>query len=268
MSWLEMRWVAEEAVDLFERAHGPQTASPSNGRFARDLMETWILANVLAEYDALLCSPSGKILRAPDMVCLHGDRLDYCSWSPPVDKDASFNFFFERSAAGAFTWEDLEQRFCFLDAASGRITLKNNSVSLLMGATTWHDRLMEKAVPDIKELLGHAICWNPVNLPKTIEELMSPIGLELPAMGVAGQAGSSDDEEMRADIRGKRNRGRPSMVPLILEAYDDEYPNGHQIVGVTWDQVTGRLMARTGKHLRADHVAKTVNRRSDSPRPE
>lgn len=197
--------------------------------FESDLISNIIMANVLLEFDTLVCSPMGDILRAPELMLLHSDRLDWCHWCWPVRETPEFLSYFEQFDKGNFSGQELANRYCFIDSFSGVIELKNNSI-INFGAASHFGRPTSKADKSkhlitkfvsqaIEPFIGWAVVWNSANLPKSTMELLQGIGMLDESWSIPMQADGKSFPEI-----GKRKRG-PKPTGARNEFYR-RYPGG------------------------------------------
>tara|TARA_R110002051_G_scaffold57104_11_gene105915 strand:- start:8458 stop:9339 length:882 start_codon:yes stop_codon:yes gene_type:complete len=156
--------------------------NPKDARFAIQILELWVLANVMDTFDAVLCSPTGVRLECPPMIKTHGDAFDWWSWPlsrKKIDQSEAHGYF-ENFRKGQFSILDAQARFCVIDYETGLIKLKPNSTRLLYSSSyghgDTHEGLQDFLERQVRPLIGWSICWNPESLPETEQELFDRLG--------------------------------------------------------------------------------------------
>ncbi len=168
---LHQKLVADEYVE-----------NAAEARFALQVSQLWVLANVLDTFDAVLCSPTGMTMRCPPPICAHGDALDWWTWplaGPKFGTGEAYGYL-EYFRQGTFSISDAMARFCVIDADSGLIKLKPNSIRLCNLSSYGHGA-DEKTIrtfinEQVRPIIGWSICWNPADIPKTKGEIYTSLG--------------------------------------------------------------------------------------------
>lgn len=256
VSWSDAMHLLHEWRETLECVDPEISTEPQRKEFARDVLHAWMLATLLATSSPMICSPNGKILTAPFCYVAHGDMLHWCFMRLPVNGCTEFDFYFKRNAEGFFNGEDLLARFCLLDAHTGLITIKNNSLALIKSAG-WDapDKVLLAMAERHK---GWAVCWRAGDFPSSAIDFFASALFQFSD----GTFADEDDNPNQAKFQEVKNAGgRPSLTSDILDAYDAIYPYGHRILdGEHWENVTRKLSAHSGRAFKPDTVAKAVNR--------
>jgi hypothetical protein len=163
--------------DTQSRADSQKDVSERN--FCSSIVTYIWICDILLQFDTLVCASDGQTMRAPDLLVLHADRLDWCNLNFPIRKCAEFSYYFDLFDKGVFDGQDLADRFCFIDPLTGTITLKNNSLSSMDMAShlDLNSRDLSRYLDHIvKPYLGHSIVWNSTNFPDEIHDLLDDLG--------------------------------------------------------------------------------------------
>ncbi|MEM8631093.1 MAG: hypothetical protein AAGF74_07645 [Pseudomonadota bacterium] len=221
-------------------------------RFARALIEACILSKLLIWKDVAICSPTGVVMKPNNAFFLHSDRLDWCFWHHPIRETLEFRKFYELFDEGSFTSVDLFERFCCIDAVTGLITEKNNSVARLTRAlhgSSSPDAAQSVFDRGVRPFLGWAIVWHPSDVPETLSELFEQIGiLEAASLKPEGR------------VRASR-AGRPRKIEPALSAYNEMYPAGHEILGDSWKMVAKAISDRIGICVSEDTIRRALGKK-------
>lgn len=211
--------------------------------FARDYLEIWLLAHLVKFFPPLLCSPEGISLRVDETFFIHGDRLDWIHLSWPLDEMPELSNFFKFVDNHDFNGTDLRRRFCFFDAETGVMTLKNNSKELFDLAIHTYDDYSHDIAKVITPFLGWSMHWPEADLPsdaELVQHLIPDTANKWNWKSVFGD----DENETEQERRYRRT------IDEILQAY----PNGKT---ETWSHVE----RKTGYSRRSiERALKEANR--------
>lgn len=147
----------------------------SEVEFTSSLIAFKYVSEILLQFDTLVCSPEGQTMRAPDLMLLHSDRLDWCYLDVPIRNIHEFQYYFELFDEGRLNADDIADRFCFIDPFMGTITLKNNSLTNMAKAS--HINLNSNDVErfyqqGVKPYLGNSIVWSAKKFPDEVVDLL------------------------------------------------------------------------------------------------
>lgn len=208
------------------------------GWFDYALAMNGILAKVLKDSDPVLCSNQGALVRLPDVLGMHMDRLDWCDFNWPFRDEPTFSEYYKGFDAGTFSERDLNDRFCFVDRVSGLIALKNNSLSGFSRAC--HFDLTDADLKRIetylvRPFLGWSVAWNPKDLPDTGIEILHWYGWCKEDWNIAPLLG---EENEKSRSMGRKRGRKPSSAKA---EYFRRYPAGKP-EGVSYEAIALELV--------------------------
>lgn len=154
-----------------------------------NILSAWILTKVIQEFETLVCSPHGSLMRAPPQLRSHLDELQWCypwviegektGWS--LRNTSEFSRYFEIFDQKKKSFPNIADRLCFIDATSGTVTVKNNSLNYLIN---WggEDRIGAQNLIDkvIRPYVGWSMVWDPDEFPETLWEVLQMLGVDQP----------------------------------------------------------------------------------------
>ncbi len=137
------------------------------------------LTKVLKNFDTLLASPDGKVMRPDEYVFLHMDRLDWVYPSWPIRECTELRTIIGLFDEGKFNGYDLSQRYCFLDFSLGTIGKKNNSISGFRRSSHFgDDDLSDRYVKThVEPFVSWAVVWNEDHFPENYPQFFEDIGV-------------------------------------------------------------------------------------------
>ena len=196
-----------------------------NGQFARELMMEILLARLLELSPPLACSPNGTVMQLSEPFFLHADRLDWIHIRWPLDEMSEFSSYFDYHKAGKFSGISVRQRYCFIDAELGLITIKHNSRRLFDSA--WHssEQWGSQMISLAENFKGWSLCWNESDLPTSHDLVSQAFPVE------AGQSFWMAAFSEQTDPMGNSS---DRILSMLLEAY----PEGKKD---KWDIVERRV---------------------------
>ncbi len=216
--------------------------------FTADILICMHISDILLQFDTLLCSSTGIVMRAPDHLLLHADRLDYCHLYKPLREQNQFATYFELFDKGSFGGSDIAARFCFIDGADGMIRLKNNSATLHSLASNYHWEVSSYEAHHrhaVMPYLNYSLVWNPESFPDEIPDLLGELGRFEPHWDVSGM---QDQQEAKGATKAKRG-AKPTGA---REEYYSRYPNGKPN-DISFDAISAEL-AEAGKPISARQI--------------
>lgn len=154
--------------------------------FHKDILRGWALTKVIQEFETLLCSAAGTLMRAPPMVGSHLDELQWCypwlsdeahsGWS--LRTTTEFSNYFRILDDAEYYSPSITDRLCFVDAETGTIKIKNNSQNYLVDWQGLEETDAAKLVEIvIKPYLGWSLVWNPDEFPETLWDVLEILGI-------------------------------------------------------------------------------------------
>lgn len=144
-------------------------ADPANARFAGDLMREFLFVRLLELSPPVLTSSSGAVMRVSEDFFIHGDQLHYVYLRWPIDTMPKLSSYFSYSRLNGFNGQSLRERYCFFDANTGLITLKNNSLSLYQSASGRDDAGCDSMFRMAESFRGWSLCWRDEDLPSNYD---------------------------------------------------------------------------------------------------
>lgn len=142
------------------------------------LLSAYLMANFMLSTPVSMCSPTGTVLRAPEVALVHADRFDYCVWDWERHESSQFRIFYQSATDGSLKAANPWDRFCFAEQFSGSINLKNNSIKTVLRASHSWDLNEADVKRVITHFLGWALCWHADDIPKKTEMIFNAMGGE------------------------------------------------------------------------------------------
>ena len=187
-----------------------------------ELITHTCLAKIMLEMDTLVCSTSGQIMRAPEHLFLHQDRLDWCYWTWPIRATTEFSGYFKFFDEGKFPPGSIAERYCFIDPLTGLISMKNNSLSGFMSSYHFDVEayeLQSMVRRTVDPFLGHSIVWRNSEFPESLVEILLHIGAVSKEWGI-------DLASINSGQVNSKNRRRGPKPTGAREEYFRRYPEG------------------------------------------
>lgn len=261
-------WAREVARDL---AWAKRTVKDDDGYSLkqmpgeRDAVECWAMAKFLSNTFAMLCSTEGVAVRAPSIISKHLDQIEMLPIPIPIEESSlqmpKFGKNFELEPHYFF-----RDRFAYFDWHTGCIsTTKAESEGLIgsrgdsqfsKASTKYLLNRQSHVTSQLAKFEGWSICANEKAIGPTMEELYGAFGvdeallaqIELDASGYFAFFGESHKDRLR-----KRDRA--------LQAYQDKFPNGHEITGVTLKEATNEVSEIVGAIVSVDTMRRALGRK-------
>lgn len=138
---------------IYERGHDDD--------FALSLIFHCLLSKLLMDFDTLLTSSSGNVIRPDDYIFLHLDRLDWVYPRWPIRDTPELGRIYELFDKGGFNGHSLAERYCFLDYYTGTIKMKNNSISGFKTCSHFgEDAISQRYIEaQVEPFVSHAVVW-------------------------------------------------------------------------------------------------------------
>ena len=203
--------------------------------FEAVLLTHFVVASIMLDFDTLLCSPDGTVLRAPEGLLLHMDRLDWCGWQYPPRSNAEFHGYYKALDEGTFLPRNIADRYCFMDGFSGVVALKNNSLSGYKRAahSDWHEGDVERLKTQVVDpFIGWSIAWNYSKFPMTVFEIIRDHGLFQDDWHIDDKL-SEESSRHNPAHRGRKPFGAKSEY---FRRYPDSKPDF-----VSWEAISAEL---------------------------
>lgn len=182
-----------------------------------------MMGKVLEFFDTLICSPDGKVLRAPNDLFIHGDSLEYCPISYPARDEPEYNNYFKLFDEINFTGGDIGERFGFIDCLKGLVIIKNNSKEMyeassagVYGGGSDYQNFIKTLVEPFR---GWSIVWNSNNFPNEIRTVVDLAG------GLREHWSFPEDSQLNFKNANKRVKRGAKPTGARSEFYR-RYPDG------------------------------------------
>lgn len=208
----------------------------------RAILHAWVLTKVIQEFETLVCSHDGSLMRAPSLLGTHIDELQWCypwlsdgaksGWS--LRKTTEFFRYFEIFDKDKYSFPNIVERLCFVDGETGVVTVKNGSLRYLMNWGRINkisaEILIEKA---IKPYVGWSLVWNPDEFPETLWDVLEMLGVE--------QTDWQGSSEKHTDTSKKGRKG-------LVQARGEFSKLSPQELSLPLKEIAILLRDRTGEH--------------------
>ena len=215
--------------------------------FTSHILGACILSKLVMEYSPSLCSAEGRLMRIPEAMLLHADRLDWCHWRWPIRSCSEFHGFFQSydkwTENMSLPRVNLYERFCFLDPVTGLVSIKNNSAATFSSASHSFYYDLNESKKYIANVVtpfeGWAWVWKKTDFPEKLFDVFTALGIDEPSWGLL------DD---KVQIKEPRKRGRPNSG--AEKAFYELRPNGKESED-TWESLVAEMLEVKGIRISA-----------------
>ncbi|WP_413717391.1 hypothetical protein [Silicimonas sp. MF1-12-2] len=192
-------------------------------QFDVEVVAFWLLVNICDQYEPTICSPSGHLLKAPEPLFFHPDQFFYFFLDFPLREMAELATIYQEYDAKRMNGSDFWDRFCCIDADSGLVTHKNQTIRHLInfyeGGEALEQGTSEIFEKHVKPFLGWSIVLDPSNLPETNGQLLKDLLL--------GESYWYDGDDSKVQERMKKRGPKPSGAKSeFLLRYPEGIPEG------------------------------------------
>lgn len=207
-----------------------------NGRFFDTaLIKFWIFTHILDNLDPCVCSPEGRVLKAPWPIFYHPDEFSLFFLNFPLRGMAELIMVYSEYDAGRMKEKDFWERFVCIDETTG--TIKEKVQTARHFELTFFDRKPEHKEmasaginEHVKPYLGWSIVIDQNNIPDTFEEWNENLGL--------GEKHWFSNTNHEVERTRKKLGRKPSGAK---EEYYRLYPNGKPDE-ISYDAIEAELL--------------------------
>lgn len=260
--------VAEEVRQLARDLSWSVRTKPVEGGFQviqvpgeRDAIECWLLCQFSANVGLWVASPEGTVLRAPQLLCRHADQIELSPCPVPIEESSlvlpAFSNGFEPGQYRFF-----RDRFLYLNWQVGQVEIsKKEDVTPDFSAFSEEAssylceqrRAEQNAVVSYE---GWNICVDESEFDCAEGDLLEKFGVD---EGLLEGLNAGSHAPLRP--RAAAERGRPRIRDEALKLYEQAYPQGHEVDGISLKEATNVISSELGRPISVDTLRRALGKK-------
>lgn len=218
---------------LAEHRHARARLNLKSSHFDIELITFWIMNKLDDEFSAVLCSPSGSLLRSNHPIHFHPDQFFYFSLRFPLREMSELRRIYDEYDAKRMTSKDLWDRFTCIDAETGLVKEKiqtKRQFNNYFGGFPYFETDNGAFETYVKPFLGWYVVFDS-------EYYFDDMVDNIAALGLENKHWATPSTEV-AERKSPKKRG-PQPAPAKRE-FEQRYPNGLP-EGLSADAVAAEL---------------------------